>query len=123
MRAQALGSLLKQTHRGYFIPPRPEKNAVEGQRGSPDFVEQRRLALERWLQQLASHPVIGASDVSPTLPVKPSFIIFKARSLHRVTCETSFAFLDISNHFIMLLHLSHCPSLPPKSHVDRGVTA
>lgn len=96
---------------------------MEGQRGSSDFVEQRRLALERWLQQLASHPVIGASDVSPTLPVKPSSIIFKARSLHRVTCEISVAFLDISDQCITLLHPSYCPSSPPKSHVDRGVTA
>ena len=30
---------------------------------SVEFVEQRRSALERWLQQLAAHPVIGASDV------------------------------------------------------------
>ena len=35
---QALGDLLKTTHRGYFIPPRPEKNPVEGQRASTDFV-------------------------------------------------------------------------------------
>ena len=31
---QALADLLKLTHRGYFIPPRPEKNPVEGQRAS-----------------------------------------------------------------------------------------
>ena len=36
---------------------------MEGQIGSVDFVQQRRAALERWLQQLAAHPVIGASDV------------------------------------------------------------
>ena len=61
---QALSTLLKQTFRGYFIPPRPEKKGpVEGQIGSAEFVEQRRVALERWLQQLAAHPIIGASDV------------------------------------------------------------
>ena len=65
---QALSTLLKQTHRGYFIPPRPEKNAVEGQMASVEFVEQRRAALERWLQQLAAHPIIGASDVRPSSP-------------------------------------------------------
>ena len=34
MAAQALADLLKLTHRGYFIPPRPEKNPVEGQRAN-----------------------------------------------------------------------------------------
>ena len=68
---QALSSLLKQTLRGYFIPPRPEKKGpVEGQLGSAEFVEQRRASLERWLQQLAAHPVIGASDVR-TLLMRP----------------------------------------------------
>ena len=61
---QALAELLKVTHRGYFIPPRPEKNPVEGQRASSDFVELRRHALEKYLVQLASHPAIVQSDVS-----------------------------------------------------------
>ena len=61
---QALAELLKVTHRGYFIPPRPEKNPVEGQRASDDFVELRRHALEKYLIQLALHPAIVQSDVS-----------------------------------------------------------
>lgn len=61
---QALAELLKVTHRGYFIPPRPEKNPVEGQRASNDFVELRRHALEKYLIQLASHPAIVQGDVS-----------------------------------------------------------
>lgn len=61
---QALAELLKVTHRGYFIPPRPEKNPVEGQRASDDFVELRRNALEKYLVQLAMHPAIAQSDVS-----------------------------------------------------------
>ena len=61
---QALAELLKVTHRGFFIPPRPEKNPVEGQRASEDFVEQRRIALEKYLIQLAVHPAIAESDVS-----------------------------------------------------------
>ena len=64
MWLQALSELLKVTHRGYFIPPRPEKNPVEGQRASDDFVEQRRSALEKYLQQLAMHPAISQSNVS-----------------------------------------------------------
>ena len=61
---QALAERLKVTHRGYFIPPRPEKNPVEGQRASNDFVELRRHALEKYLFQLALHPAIVQSDVS-----------------------------------------------------------
>ena len=64
---QALGDLLKTTHRGYFIPPRPEKNPVEGQRASADFVEGRRTALQHYLEQLAAHPVISQSKV----PMRP----------------------------------------------------
>ena len=49
--------------RGYFVPPRPEKNAVEGQRMSDAFIEDRRSSLEKYLRKLASHPVIGPSEV------------------------------------------------------------
>jgi len=45
---------------------------VEGQLGSAEFVEQRRASLERWLQQLAAHPVIGASDVRNLLMRPPT---------------------------------------------------
>lgn len=69
---QALADLLKATHRGYFIPPRPEKNTVEGQRASSDFLESRRLALERYLQQLATHPVISRSQVGTAVHVLPA---------------------------------------------------
>ena len=62
---QALGDLLKATHRGYVIPPRPEKSPVEGQRASADFVEGRRAALEHYLRQLAGHPVISRSQAGP----------------------------------------------------------
>lgn len=56
--------MLKVTHRGYIIPPRPEKNTVEGQRASEDFVAGRKVAIERYLNSLAAHPVIGESQVS-----------------------------------------------------------
>lgn len=54
---------LQAKFRGYFVPPRPEKNAVEGQRMSDNFVEERRASLQKYLQKLAAHPVIGPSDV------------------------------------------------------------
>ncbi|KAK9805542.1 hypothetical protein WJX72_004051 [[Myrmecia] bisecta] len=58
----ALADLLKITHRGYFIPPRPEKSAIDNQRATPDFIEIRRAALEHYLEQLAAHPVISTSQ-------------------------------------------------------------
>lgn len=57
-----LDQLLKARFRGYFIPPRPEKNAVEGQRMKDDFIEERRAALEKYLNRLAAHPNIGPSE-------------------------------------------------------------
>lgn len=59
----ALDQMLKGRFRGYFIPPRPEKNAVEGQRMKEDFIEERRAALEKYLNRLAAHPDIGPSEV------------------------------------------------------------
>jgi len=58
----ALADVLKARFRGYFVPPRPEKNAVEGQRMSDAFIEDRRSSLEKYLRKLASHPVIGPSE-------------------------------------------------------------
>ncbi|WIA09894.1 hypothetical protein OEZ85_010108 [Tetradesmus obliquus] len=57
-----LAELLKAQFRGYFVPPRPEKNAVEGQRMSDAFVEERRAGLQKYLQRLAAHPAIGCSE-------------------------------------------------------------
>lgn len=41
----------------------PEKNMVEGQRQSDAFVEERRAALEGYLNKLAQHPAIGSGEV------------------------------------------------------------
>eukprot|EP01023_Acetabularia_acetabulum_P049404 TRINITY_DN5273_c0_g1_i1.p1 TRINITY_DN5273_c0_g1~~TRINITY_DN5273_c0_g1_i1.p1 ORF type:complete len:585 (-),score=103.75 TRINITY_DN5273_c0_g1_i1:1211-2908(-) len=58
----ALSNLLRNTHRGYFVPPRPEKNAVKGKTMDTKFIEYRRRALERYLNVLGVHPVIGKSE-------------------------------------------------------------
>ena len=60
---QDLADLMSLTQRGYFVPPRPEKNAVESQRSTTDFLEGRRGALEKYLGKLAAHPVISHSAV------------------------------------------------------------
>ncbi|XP_061351688.1 sorting nexin 2A-like [Gastrolobium bilobum] len=58
-----LSDRLSETYRGYFIPVRPEKSTVESQvMQMQDFVEQRRVALEKYLRKLGAHPVIGKSE-------------------------------------------------------------
>ncbi|XP_078436039.1 sorting nexin 2A-like isoform X2 [Wolffia australiana] len=58
-----LSDRLAESYRGFFIPPRPDKSVVESQlMQKQEFVEQRRLALEKYLGRLAAHPVIGKSD-------------------------------------------------------------
>lgn len=60
----SLDQVIKYKFRGYFIPPRPEKNAMEGQRMKDGFIEERRLSLEKYLNKLAIHPAIKNSEVS-----------------------------------------------------------
>mmetsp|Transcript_2633 Transcript_2633/g.6308 ORF Transcript_2633/g.6308 Transcript_2633/m.6308 type:complete len:569 (-) Transcript_2633:571-2277(-) len=57
----ALADRLNKTHRGYFIPPRPDKNVVEGKLHSTEFIEVRRVALQKYLQKLSRHPVLSRS--------------------------------------------------------------
>ncbi|XP_038707862.1 sorting nexin 2B-like isoform X2 [Tripterygium wilfordii] len=58
-----LSDRLAEAYRGFFIPPRPDKNVVESQvMQKQEFVEQRRVALEKYLRRLAAHPVIRKSD-------------------------------------------------------------
>nr|GMD25312.1 sorting nexin 2B-like isoform X2 [Ipomoea batatas] len=58
-----LADRLNEAYRGYFIPPRPDKSVVESQvMQKQEFVEQRRVALERYLKRLAAHPVIKKSN-------------------------------------------------------------
>ncbi len=59
----ALSKLLPRLYPGAFIPGRPKRNAVEGRRMSPAFVEARRAGLERYLNRLAAHEMVGNSEV------------------------------------------------------------
>ncbi|KZV57372.1 sorting nexin 2A-like [Dorcoceras hygrometricum] len=59
----ALSDRLAENYRGLFIPVRPDKSVVEGQvMQKTEFVEQRRSALEKYLRQLAAHPVLRKSE-------------------------------------------------------------
>ncbi|KAG9148373.1 hypothetical protein Leryth_025592 [Lithospermum erythrorhizon] len=58
-----LSDRLTESYRGFFIPPRPDKSVVESQvMQKHEFVEQRRVLLERYLRRLAGHPMVKKSD-------------------------------------------------------------
>ncbi|CAI7813023.1 unnamed protein product, partial [Closterium sp. NIES-53] len=58
----ALADRLAETHRGYFIPVRPDKNVMESQvlQGA-EFVKTRQVELDKYVQRLARHPAICRS--------------------------------------------------------------
>ncbi|KAG6544365.1 hypothetical protein Mapa_014199 [Marchantia paleacea] len=53
---------LVEKHKGLFIPPLPEKSAVEKFRFSAEFIEVRRRALDVFLNRIASHPQLRSSE-------------------------------------------------------------
>jgi hypothetical protein len=58
-----LSDRLSEGYRGFFIPPRPDKSVMESQvMHKQEFVEQRRLGLEKYLRRLADHPMLRQSD-------------------------------------------------------------
>lgn len=58
-----LSDRLSDSYRGYFIPMRPDKSVVGKQvTQKQEFVEQRRMALDKYLKKLAAHPVIRRSE-------------------------------------------------------------
>ncbi|KAK1415445.1 hypothetical protein QVD17_31226 [Tagetes erecta] len=58
-----LSDRLSESYRGFFIPTRPDKGVVERQvMQKHEFIEQRRMALEKYFRKLAAHPVIRHSE-------------------------------------------------------------
>ncbi|XP_010245755.1 PREDICTED: sorting nexin 1 [Nelumbo nucifera] len=53
---------LFEKYKGIFIPPLPEKSAVEKFRFSSEFIEMRRQALDIFLNRIASHPELRQSE-------------------------------------------------------------
>lgn len=53
---------LSEKFKGIFIPPLPEKNAVEKFRFSKEFIELRRQALDLFVNRIASHPELKQSE-------------------------------------------------------------
>ncbi|KAK9734288.1 hypothetical protein RND81_04G129000 [Saponaria officinalis] len=53
---------LFERYKGIFIPPLPEKSAVEKFRFSAEFIEMRRQGLDTFVNRIASHPQLHQSD-------------------------------------------------------------
>ncbi|XP_042381376.1 sorting nexin 1-like isoform X1 [Zingiber officinale] len=53
---------LADKYKGIFIPPLPEKSAVEKFRFSAEFIEMRRQALDIFVNRIASHPELKQSE-------------------------------------------------------------
>ncbi|KAK6942577.1 Phox homology [Dillenia turbinata] len=53
---------LFEKYKGIFIPPLPEKSAVEKFRFSAEFIEMRRQALDIFVNRVASHHELQQSD-------------------------------------------------------------
>ncbi|KAK9723510.1 hypothetical protein RND81_05G002900 [Saponaria officinalis] len=53
---------LFERYKGIFIPPLPEKSAVEKFRFSADFIEMRRQGLDTFVNRIASHHELRYSD-------------------------------------------------------------
>ncbi|KAF3502185.1 hypothetical protein F2Q69_00045460 [Brassica cretica] len=49
-------------YKGVFVPPLPEKSAVEKFRFSAEFIEMRRAALDIFVNRIASHPELQQSE-------------------------------------------------------------
>ncbi|KAK9127834.1 hypothetical protein Syun_016631 [Stephania yunnanensis] len=53
---------LFEKYKGIFIPPLPEKSAVEKFRFSAEFIEMRRQGLDVFVNRIALHPELQKSD-------------------------------------------------------------
>ncbi|XP_057843444.2 sorting nexin 1 isoform X1 [Cryptomeria japonica] len=53
---------LAEKNKGIFIPPLPEKSAVEKFRFSAEFIELRRRGLDVFLNRIASHPQLRQNE-------------------------------------------------------------
>ncbi|GFR51023.1 hypothetical protein Agub_g13350 [Astrephomene gubernaculifera] len=57
----ALHDKLCERHRGHIVPPLPEKSAVGKYQMATEFIDQRRRALQVFINRVASHPVLKDS--------------------------------------------------------------
>lgn len=67
-----------------FVPPLPDKHRMEyvkGDRFSSEFIERRRVSLQRYLQRIARHPILQRSEFFIMFLESPKFNDASARAL------------------------------------------
>lgn len=73
-----LAERLSESYRGFFILAGPDKSVMESQvMHKQEFVEKRRVALEKYLRKLATHPVIRKSDELRVFLQVPGKLLFQ----------------------------------------------
>ncbi|XP_078434914.1 sorting nexin 1 isoform X2 [Wolffia australiana] len=71
---------LCEKYKGFFIPPLPEKSAVEKFRFSAEFIELRRQALDIFINRVASHPELLKSEDLRTFLQEDEEVMERTRS-------------------------------------------
>ena len=80
----ALADLLRESHKGYFVPPRPEKKPLSA--SDDAFVRDRTHQLGAYLERLVRHPACrNAAELrvfltAPDLERDPEWLAFAARA-------------------------------------------
>ncbi|XP_068663739.1 sorting nexin 1-like isoform X2 [Aristolochia californica] len=72
---------LCEKHKGIFIPPLPEKSAVEKFRFTAEFIEMRCQALDIFINRIASHPELQQSEDLRILLQEEEETMERARSV------------------------------------------
>ncbi|BGP36290.1 intercellular trafficking and secretion [Rhodotorula kratochvilovae] len=70
------------------VPPLPEKHRMEyviGDRFSPEFIERRRVDLERFLQRLARHPKLSRTSIYQAFLESSEWNVYKHKHQAHVT--------------------------------------
>ncbi|KAI7859844.1 hypothetical protein BDC45DRAFT_162866 [Circinella umbellata] len=79
-----LYNVLYNNYPACFVPPLPDKHRMEyvkGDRFSTDFVERRRISLQRFLQRIARHPILRRAEFFVMFLESPEFNDASARAL------------------------------------------
>ncbi|KAI8992330.1 hypothetical protein BDB01DRAFT_841649 [Pilobolus umbonatus] len=78
-----LHNVFYTTYPACFIPPLPNKHRLVSlsDRFNAEFIEKRRISLERFMQRIARHPILGQSEIFMMFLASTEFNDASARAL------------------------------------------
>ncbi|GAA6041617.1 hypothetical protein JCM8097_007770 [Rhodosporidiobolus ruineniae] len=97
------------------VPPLPDKHRMEyviGDRFSPDFIERRRLDLERFLQRLARHPKLSRTELLQHFLESTEWNVYKHKHSARSSISSDDLPSDLATHAARPSSSSHHASSP-----------